>query len=455
VVAIAAGAWHSLALKADGTVVGWGWDYFGQATNTLGLSNVVAIAAGLVHSLALKADGTVVGWGDNDTGQTDTPIDLANVVAIVAGREHSLALKADGTVIGWGWSADGQDNGFPVGLSNVVAIAAGRAHRLALKADGTVVGWGNNDSGEATGVPDGAAGPVTIAGHNVVAIAAGYGHSLALKADGTVVAWGSGQITIPLGLTNVVAIAAGGDNNLFLTATDTGESSGREGFSFVRAEIPDRVGALIQSCNQNTLAELGRVGTLHSAAGELSGAKALLTAVLELGMPYTLERDDVLHGFLYGNESLVDTAAANTFLQKQNGTLQVTPDSPPPALTNVATLRFLLFQDRLAARLNDLQATGQPEIPRLVGHTLRLLNLLRDSWATVPPPALELGRETNTLRVLLYGEPYMRYTLQYRDSLSVPGWTTTTTTNWHNEDMIIPPVSGSPQRFYRAMLPTP
>ena len=35
----------------------------GQSDVPAGLSNVVAVAAGGQHSLALKADGTVVAWG--------------------------------------------------------------------------------------------------------------------------------------------------------------------------------------------------------------------------------------------------------------------------------------------------------------------------------------------------------------------------------------------------------
>jgi len=56
---------------------------------------------------------------------------------------------------------------------------------------------------------------------NVVAIAAGYAHSLALTAEGRVVAWGyngyrdRGIATdVPSGLSNVVAIAAGGMHTL-------------------------------------------------------------------------------------------------------------------------------------------------------------------------------------------------------------------------------------------------
>jgi hypothetical protein len=122
-VAIAAGASHSLALKADGTVVGWGHNNVGQAQSPAGLSNVVAIAAGSYHSLALKADGTVVGWG-KQLGQAQSPAGLSNVVAIAAGSYHSLALKADGTVVGWG-SGYGQTKFPPVNILNLALARTG------------------------------------------------------------------------------------------------------------------------------------------------------------------------------------------------------------------------------------------------------------------------------------------------------------------------------------------
>ncbi len=200
-VAIAAGYSFSLALKADGTVVGWGDNSSGQTNIPAGLNNVVAIAAGILHSLALKPDGTVVGWGDNSFGQTNIPGGLNNVVAIAAGFYHSLALKADGTVVGWGNNYYGQIN-MPAGLSNVVAIAGAGYNSMALKADGTVIGWGYNQYGQ-TNIPAGLS--------NVLAVAAGCYHSLALKADGTVVGWGDnsyGQTSIPAGL-NLLNVPVG------------------------------------------------------------------------------------------------------------------------------------------------------------------------------------------------------------------------------------------------------
>jgi hypothetical protein len=52
-----------------------------------GLSGVTAIAAGYVHSLALKSDGTVIGWGRNDSGQITIPAGLNGVIAIAAGYD--------------------------------------------------------------------------------------------------------------------------------------------------------------------------------------------------------------------------------------------------------------------------------------------------------------------------------------------------------------------------------
>jgi hypothetical protein len=116
-------------------VVAWGQIAAGATDMPAGL-NAVAIAAGGSHSLALRADGTVVGWGDNYYGQTTVPAGLSNVVGIAAGGMHSLALRADGTVVGWGYNDHGEA-GVPTGLDYVVAVAAGRTHSLALVRDGS------------------------------------------------------------------------------------------------------------------------------------------------------------------------------------------------------------------------------------------------------------------------------------------------------------------------------
>ena len=222
VVAVSAENAGSLALKSDSTVVPWGSN---EDTNVIiGLSNIVAVD----HWLALKRDGTVVSWGENSRAKAVAPTGLSNVVAIAAGRNGysiSLALKRDGTLVEW--RGNGNEGTVPSDATNVVAIAGGSLHRLALKKDGTVFGWGQaNANGEVTGVPsftDFSSGQVALGGRvlsNVVAVAAGTRFSMALKTDGTVVAWGENgfhQTDVPAGLSNVVAIAAGENFGLAIT----------------------------------------------------------------------------------------------------------------------------------------------------------------------------------------------------------------------------------------------
>jgi hypothetical protein len=80
-----------LATKQDGTVVGWGNNFSGQAAVPDGLNGVFAIAAGSGgHSLAVKTGGTVVGWGATNYSQAIVPVGLSNAVGVAAGELHSL-----------------------------------------------------------------------------------------------------------------------------------------------------------------------------------------------------------------------------------------------------------------------------------------------------------------------------------------------------------------------------
>src|SRR5947209_6189449 len=82
-------------VRAQGTVVGWGDNTYGQLNIPVGLSNVTAISGRVFNGLALKSDGIVVGWGSNGFGQATPPADLSGVVAIASEAYNSLALKSD------------------------------------------------------------------------------------------------------------------------------------------------------------------------------------------------------------------------------------------------------------------------------------------------------------------------------------------------------------------------
>jgi alpha-tubulin suppressor-like RCC1 family protein len=203
-IAIAAGGFHSLALKSDGTVVAWGRNTEGETNVPMGLSNVVAIAAGYYHSIALRNDGTIIVWGDNTFGQTNVPAGLSNVVAVAGSYADTIVLKADGIVLAWGGNNDNQTN-VPAGLSNIVAVSAGFYDNMALKNDGTVVAWGGGVS-SVTNVPADLTNAVAIACSMSISVE----HSVALRNDGTVASWGYTQASVPTDLTNVFSIVAGG-----------------------------------------------------------------------------------------------------------------------------------------------------------------------------------------------------------------------------------------------------
>ncbi|MDP4161393.1 MAG: cell wall-binding repeat-containing protein, partial [Bacillota bacterium] len=290
---VSAGIVHSLALSSDGTVWAWGDNSEGELGNNKSelqnspvpvqvsnLTNVIAVAAGGAHSLALKKDGTVWGWGNNEVGQggfgksellaggpdvyipdqykkSYVPLQvqgLTNIVAIAAGADYSLALKADGTVWAWGNNAYGQlgtpsvnaqftitpvqveDDVNGHKLTDITKISAGSAFALALKKDGTVWTWG----GLLVDF-EGVHNTVSLAQqvhslNDVISISAGWNHSLALKNDGTVWGWGSNELfqlgnrkdgeswNTPLQiseLNHVHAVAAGGYLSLALKTDGT------------------------------------------------------------------------------------------------------------------------------------------------------------------------------------------------------------------------------------------
>lgn len=203
VASIVAGTYFAAALKTNGTVVAWGSNTNGETDVPPGLTGVTQIAAQAdgFHTLALKSDGTVVGWGYNGHEEATSPAGLTGVKQVAAGTSWSAALKTDGSVVVWGYGGDGELN-LPTNLGTVKSITLGSWHGLVLRDDGTVLAWGNNTYGQ-TNVP------ATLSG--VVALAAGGYHSLALKSDTTVVGWGSnysGESNVPTGLSNVTTISA-------------------------------------------------------------------------------------------------------------------------------------------------------------------------------------------------------------------------------------------------------
>ncbi|WP_147443465.1 RCC1 domain-containing protein [Corallococcus sicarius] len=226
---VASGRNHSLALRADGTLWGWGDNYYSQLGAGAGsmpsilpvqatiLSGVKSVHATVDSSLALRTDGTVWAWGGNSEGvlgngttlASATPVQvvgLTGVTALATGRNHVLALKSNGTVWAWGDNSDGQlgdgtnlRRTLPVRvgtLTLVTALAAGRTHSLALRSDRTVWAWGDNTlSALGNGLMDESPIPLRVSGiSGVTSIAAGNHFSLAIRESRELWGWGGGPL---------------------------------------------------------------------------------------------------------------------------------------------------------------------------------------------------------------------------------------------------------------------
>ncbi len=105
IVSAALGHNHGVALKADGTVAAWGTCYLsteGQYASAASLvpaaltnantAHVVAVVAGGDYALALKSDGTAVGWGDG--AGTAGASGLTGILGLASGSGHVLVLRS-------------------------------------------------------------------------------------------------------------------------------------------------------------------------------------------------------------------------------------------------------------------------------------------------------------------------------------------------------------------------
>lgn len=130
---ITGGTYSTYALKTDGTVTAFGFNYWGFLglgpardqtdftvfpTSIYGLSNVNNISSRFYHTLAVKSNGSLWGWGDNQYGQVGgdsselitipeqiegvNGIPLTNIIASDVGETHSIALSSNGNVYVWG-----------------------------------------------------------------------------------------------------------------------------------------------------------------------------------------------------------------------------------------------------------------------------------------------------------------------------------------------------------------
>jgi len=180
---VSCGATHAEAIKTDGTLWTWGGNgYYGglglnnttnrsSPTQVGSLSNWKLVSAGKYYSAAIKTDGTLWSWGYNflgqlglnDTVHRSSPTQvgaLTNWKLVASGYYQMTAIKTDGTLWTWGYNFYGElgindttNRSSPVqvgSLTNWKLVASGSGYHqmTAIKTDGTLWTWGYNFFGQ-------------------------------------------------------------------------------------------------------------------------------------------------------------------------------------------------------------------------------------------------------------------------------------------------------------------
>jgi len=171
----------------QGRLVVWGdTDVFGDTSIIDDLpsgSDFVRVASEDNTAVALRSDGTLVGWGREFASGSYPEVPSGNDFIDIDGYlDAFVALRRDGSIAVFGDRFSNIVRGRPSSSLRFKSIAVGQGFAAGLRNNGSITVWGTTNSAVQVDKPTGT---------GYKALAAGQRHAVVINADGSLTTWGS------------------------------------------------------------------------------------------------------------------------------------------------------------------------------------------------------------------------------------------------------------------------
>lgn len=215
--AVATSGSHTLAIRADGSLWGFGSNTAGElgqpaSPHALPVQRIgdgttwKSVAAGGRSSAAIDATGGLFTFGDG-IAQVPTRLGGEDWSTVAIGVDHFVAIKKDGSLWSWGTNKFSQLGDGATAARAAPArvgtdadwqlVAAGAKHSVAVKKDGSLWTWGCNGNGQ-LGIGNGeyiVGTPTRVGTAKWKWVAAGETQTVGIQVDGSL--WELGTYSYP------------------------------------------------------------------------------------------------------------------------------------------------------------------------------------------------------------------------------------------------------------------